>query len=108
MRDNLMTIPEACKICGMKYDTLWNRVLRSGLEPLAKEKRAELFDKTELLEIAFMTKHRTGPRPTRKKQNAPLAIVACTRCGKTDTGNDVRGGLCLECWCHDYCIEHHL
>lgn len=28
---------------------------------------------------------------------------ACLRCGEYDTMNQVRDGLCLDCWCHDYC-----
>ncbi len=27
----------------------------------------------------------------------------CTRCNELDVGMDCRGGLCLDCWCHDYC-----
>ena len=27
----------------------------------------------------------------------------CTRCNELDVGMDCRGGLCLDCWSHDYC-----
>lgn len=105
---NLLSIPEASKISKMQYATLWIRVIKSGLKPLANAKKAGLYDETELLRIANLPKHKTGPRPPRKKHNTKLSVDACTRCGKTDTGNSVRGGLCLDCWCHDYCLEHHL
>ena len=42
-------------------------------------------------------KHRA--RPSLEEKNAKYK--PCTRCGRPDTCNDVRDGLCFDCYCHD-------
>lgn len=43
-------------------------------------------------------KHRA--RPSLEEKNGKYK--PCTRCGHPDTCNDVCGGLCFDCYCHDH------
>lgn len=103
-----MTIPEASKRYGIKYMTLWCRVLKHGLKPLVAGTKTDQYDAAELMRIAFIPKNQHPPRVKKNKKRERKSGDTCICCGKKDSGNSVRGGLCLECWCHDYCIEHGL
>ena len=43
-------------------------------------------------------KHRA--KPSLEEKNGKYK--PCTRCGHPDTCNDVRDGLCFDCYCHDH------
>ena len=44
--------------------------------------------------------NRHRAKPSLGKKNAKYK--PCTRCGRPDTCNDVRDGLCFDCYCHDH------
>lgn len=88
-----MTVRQFCEHSGHKDHLVRRRAAERGLEPLegAPIKAFRISELEEAVE---------GP-PTRDGWTRGR----CSRCRRYDEGMDVRGGLCLDCWCHDYCVR---
>lgn len=98
MSQKLLSINDACRITGVNRVTIYRRVEKSLIKPVMKQGKTYYYDADELLEIARADKNYRSTYP----------LKACRRCGTEDYGNEVRGGLCFECWSHDYCKKHKL
>lgn len=102
-----MTIIEACKRYGISRTTLQYRVLRNGLKPIGQCVPPQ-YSEAELMHLAYLPKH---VLPTRERKGKPYernGKYSCVRCGHNDYGNEVRQGLCFECFCHEYCANRRI
>lgn len=97
-KENLISIVDACRMTGVPRVTIFKRVEKSFIQPVMIQGRTRFYEAEDLLKVA---------RPDRFSKTA-YPMKACLRCGVEDYGNDVRGGLCFECWSHDYCKTHKL
>jgi hypothetical protein len=101
-----MTVSDAAKRYGVNIGTLSKRVKKYKLEPIAVEKIKKHYDPDQLLHLAYLPKDAGRSRAAAGgSKRGRLDTAPCTRCGKNDVRNHVRGGLCLECFSHDYCAN---
>jgi hypothetical protein len=105
--ENLVTIAEVCKSIGMHKVTLAYRLRSAKIFPVGKRKLRSLYKKNEIYEIA-QKNIKMGPKNGENVSAKKTNKNRCYRCNQSDYLNGVRGGLCFDCWCHDYCIEHKL
>ncbi|MFA7135130.1 MAG: hypothetical protein WC125_04640 [Bacteroidales bacterium] len=88
-----VTIAEYCEATGLIGWEVRYRARKNKLHKVPG--RMLMYMKADLDRImAEYAEQTTGEDGTRGK---------CTRCNELDVGMDCRGGLCLDCWSHDYC-----
>lgn len=100
MENTVISIEDAANISGMKPSALRYRVKADGLKPL----RGRFYDREALANLAKWKrgfKRRAGGN----RQDGTNGQDECVRCGVKDYGNEVRNGLCFDCFCHEYCLR---
>ena len=100
-----VSMTAAAKENGIHWHTVSQWIKRAGLTPVNGRK----YEREAIIRLI------RNPPPRRNpglgKAAGKIGIndrSACSRCGDYDSGNEVRGGLCLDCWCHDYCVAKGL
>lgn len=87
----IISLVEVCELTGINKSTLRKRLKKHGIKSISYNK----YERDSILQIAQI--------PTKKENRQKHNGEPCTRCGTHDYGNECRGGLCFECFAHDYC-----
>lgn len=105
---NPTNITQSARILGINKSTLVNALKSFPATPVGmkgfRSSPVPVYDVEQIRECynqykaqVEANKHRA--RPSLEEKNAKYK--PCTRCGRPDTCNDVRDGLCFDCYCHD-------
>ena len=102
-------ITQAARILGINKSTLVVALKSFPATPVGMKgfcsSPVPVYDVDQIRECYNQYKAKVGAnrhrgRPSLKEKNAKYK--PCTRCGRPDTCNDVRDGLCFDCYCHDH------
>jgi len=87
-----ITLSQAVQLTGIPKSTLKWRLRRHSIRSVSYGR----YDRQTILQMAGRLS-RIARRAPQYHNGDP-----CSRCGHYDYGNTCRGGLCLDCYCHDY------
>ena len=102
-------ITQAARILGINKSTLYLALKSFPATPVGTKgfcsSPVPVYDVDQIRECYNQYKEKVAEnrhrgRPSLKEKNAKYK--PCTRCGRPDTCNDVRDGLCFDCYCHDH------
>lgn len=94
----LVNITQAAKKIGVCTETIQTVIRSMGIS------RSKTYNLEAL--VAGYATYRARDKRRALAADEERGWLECTRCGRIDTDNDVRGGLCLDCWCRDYNRYH--
>ena len=94
----LVNITQAAKKIGVCTETIRTVIRSMGIS------RSKTYNLEAL--VAGYATYRARDKRRALAADEERGWLECTRCGRIDTDNDVRGGLCLDCWCRDYNRDH--